>query len=396
MKPSQITLRARRLLLALLIFSTRERTAAQLPATDGRAGARVIETAVPFLLIAPDARSASMGDAGAAFSNDASAIFWNPARLAFSEKSAGISVSYTPWLQKLVPDIGLASLAGFRRVGDRDVVGASFRYFSLGSVQLLDEAQAEQGSYRPYEFAGDLSFARAFGRHFSLGSAVRFIFSDLSGGALRSGELMHAGTALAMDISAAFRKPAEILGTNAVISTGIHVGNIGNKISYQGKESARLFLPANLRLGGALQLSPGEFSQFTFSADLNKLLVPSPPLYEFNPDDGQLRLVKGKDPAGVSVPRAIFASFTDAPGGLREELQEISSSLGFEYLMRGQFAIRGGYFYESPNKGNRCYFTTGVGLRFKILSFDFAYLLANQGDSPMANTLRLSLGIGLE
>lgn len=352
--------------------------------TDGRSGSRLILTGVPFLSISPDARSGAMGDVGAAISPDANSIHWNPAKLAFMEEDNGVSFSYSPWLQRLVPDINLAYLSGYHRLDDRNTIGGSLRYFSLGNIQLTDNAGTDYGSYNPNEFAIDGTFARKFGEDFSLGTAVRFIYSNLLNGQFAAGQQTKPGTALAADVSAFYKKETVLLNSDARFALGLNISNIGTKISYTDNAS-KIFIPTNLKLGTATTFlnGPGEF---TVAFDINKLLVPTPPI--INESTGEI--AAGKDP-DRSVPAGIFGSFADAPGGFSEELREINYSLGMEYWYDKQFALRTGFFYENPEKGNRQYLTLGAGLRYNVMNLDFAYLLASQQKSPLANTLRFSL-----
>lgn len=344
-----------------------------------------IITAVPFLLITPDARAGSMGDAGVAVYPDANAMSINPSKLAFLEKPYGFSVSYSPWLKSLVPDVNLAYLSGFYRLDDQNTIGGSLRYFSLGEIQFVDINQQDQGIYSPSELALDVTYARRFGESFSLGTAVRYIYSNLSSGQFNSGQETHAGTAVAVDISGYFKKPTIFLGTDAILSAGINISNIGTKVSYVDAGENKNFLPANFKIGAASTFLIDDYNQFTFALDFNKLLVPTQPLYD---EDG--RIIAGKDP-NRSVPSGIFGSFNDAPGGFKEELKEINIAAGMEYWYNQQFAFRAGYFYESPTKGSRRYFTLGAGLKYNVFTMDFAYLLANAQKSPLANTLRFTL-----
>lgn len=353
--------------------------------TDGRTISGSIVTGVPFLLIAPDARSGAMGDVGVALSPDANSIHWNPSKLAFIENKNGISLSYSPWLQRLVPDINLAYLSGYHKLDDRNTIGASLRYFSLGDIQLTDGAGTQYGTSSPSEFALDATLARKFGDKFSLGTAVRFIYSNLASGQVNSsGPTSKPGTAVAADVSGYFRNETVLLGSDAIIALGLNISNIGNKLSYTEGSNSKLFLPTNLKLGAASTFLNGQ-SEFTVSVDVNKLLVPTPPIRDLEDN-----IIAGKDDQR-SVPAGIFGSFSDAPGGFSEELQEISYSAGLEYLFNKQFAVRSGYFYESPQKGDRQYLTLGAGLKYNVFTIDFAYLVASQQKSPMANTLRFSL-----
>nr|MBC7611468.1 type IX secretion system outer membrane channel protein PorV [Pseudopedobacter sp.] len=350
--------------------------------TDGRNG-NTITTAVPFLLITPDARAGAAGDAGVATSPDVNATYWNPAKLAFLKSQYGFSLSYSPWLQKLVPDISLSYINGFYRLDDRNVIGGSLRYFSLGQIQLVDANQTNLGTYSPNELSVDGSFARSFGENFSLGTALRFIYSNLSSGVI-DGSQNKPGTAVAADISAFYQEDKDFFGSPATLAFGLDISNIGTKMSYSDG-SPKYFIPTNMRLGGASTFHLDGFNDFTIALDLNKLLVPTPPIY-----DNKGRIIAGKDP-NRSVPAGIFGSFSDAPGGFSEEIQEVSISTGLEYWYNNLFAVRTGYFYENPNKGNRQYLTLGLGLKYNIVNIDLSYLLANQQKSPLANTLRFSL-----
>ena len=352
--------------------------------TDGRQG-NTITTAVPFLLITPDARSGAMGDVGVAISPDANATHSNPAKLAFVKDPYGFGLSYSPWLQKLVPDINLAYLNGFYKLDDRNTLGSSLRFFSLGNIQFVDENNALQGEGNPNELAFDVSFARSFGENFSLGTALRYIYSNLSSGQVFNNQETQPASAVAADISAFYTKDAALFSKNATLSAGLDISNIGTKMNYT-ESGPKYFLPTNMRLGGSATIHADDYNDFSFSLDLNKLLVPTPP----ETDNVTGEIIAGKDP-NRSVPAGIFGSFTDAPGGGKEELQEISYAAGAEYWYNHQFAIRAGYFYENPNKGNRKYLTLGLGLRYNIVDLDFSYLLANQQTSPLANTLRFSL-----
>jgi hypothetical protein len=353
--------------------------------TDGRLG-NVISTAVPILGVSPDSRSGAMGDVGVAISPDVNAIHWNPAKLAFLEDKYGFSLSYTPWLQRIVPDINLAYLTGYYRLDERNVVGASLKVFSLGKIDLRGNSNDEQGTYNPNELAFDLTYARSFGENFSLGTAVRYIHSNLFNGAFNIGQDTKPGTSIAADVSGYYKNETEILNTPALLAFGLNISNIGNKMSYSDNDNGtQQFLPTNMRLGGATTFHLDDMSDFTVALDLNKLLVPTP---DFVIDANGKPVDKNKD---KSVPAGIFGSFSDAPGGFKEEMQEISYSAGLEYWYNKQFALRTGYFYENPNKGNRKYLTLGAGLRYNVVDINLSYLLATQNTSPLAQTLRFSL-----
>jgi hypothetical protein len=340
--------------------------------------------AVPFLLISPDARMGGMGEVGVAVQPDGNAMGINPSKLAFLDSKYGFSISYSPWLKNLVPDVSLSYLSGFYKLDEKTALGASLRYFNLGEIQLTDVNQQDLGVYSPNELAFDVTYARQMGESFSLGTSLRYIYSNLTSGQFSSGQQTKAGTAVAVDVSAYFKKPTIFLGSDAILSAGLNLSNIGTKISYSDRGNAS-FLPTNLKIGGASTFFIDDVSQFTFALDFNKLMVPTQPIYDINGN-----IIAGKDP-NRSVPAGIFGSFSDAPGGFKEEVKEINIAAGMEYWYDQQFAFRAGYFYESPQKGNRRYFTLGAGLKYNVFNIDIAYLLANAQDSPLANTLRFSL-----
>lgn len=351
--------------------------------TNGSTSNAII-TGVPFLSIAPDSRSGAMGDAGVALSPDVNATYWNPSKLAFIEGNDDLSLSYSPWLRRLVPDVDLAYLSYAHRVDERSTIGASLRYFNLGSIQLVDANQNDQGTYRPSEFSLDVSYARAFGDNFSLGLTTRYIHSNLSNGAFTSGQQTKPANALAADVSMYYRKTMQQFGKDAQFAFGVDISNIGTKISY-ADGGVKYFLPTNLKIGAANTWSIDEYNDVTLTLDLNKLLVPTPPIRDNNGD-----IVSGKED-DRSVVSGIFGSFSDAPGGFSEEMREISYSPGVEYRYNKQFALRLGYFYEDPTKGDRQYLTMGAGFKYDIFNLDFSYLAANQQKSPLSNTIRFSV-----
>lgn len=351
--------------------------------TNGSRTANVI-TAVPFLLIVPDARTGGMGDAGVASLPDVNSMAVNPSKLAFLDHKYGISGSYSPWLNSLKADINLAYLSGYYQISDRNTLGASLRYFSIGKVQLFDNNQQDLGFYSPNELAFDFTFARKFGENFALGTAVRYIRSNLSSGNFSSSQNNTAGSALAVDASAYLRKPTHFFGKDVLLAFGLNISNIGTKMSYNDNTD-KFFLPTNFKLGSAATFFMDDKNEITVALDLNKLLVPTQPIYDSN---GQI--VKGKNP-NVSVPAGIFGSFGDAPGGINEELKELSIATGLEYTYNKQLALRCGYFYENPEKGDRRYFTLGGGFSYQSLQIDLAYMIAETRNSPLANTLRFSL-----
>lgn len=369
--------------LALVTGKTNAQATIGNTQTNGSESNNIV-TAVPFLLITPDARSGAMGNAGVAVTGDANSSSVNASKLAFLDKPYGFSISYSPWLKSLVPDINLAFLSGFYKLDDRNTIGASLRYFSLGSIQLTDINQQELGISNPNEFAFDVSFARNFGEEFSLGSSLRYIYSNLASGQFASTGEIRGGNAIAVDVSGLYKTNTSMFGKEAIISAGANISNIGTKMNY-ADGGQNFFLPTNLRLGGASTISVDALSTLTIAVDFNKLLVPTQPIY-----DSSNQIVSGKDP-NRSVPAGIFGSFSDAPGGFSEEVREVGISTGVEYWYNQQFAIRAGYNYQSPMKGDSRYFTMGLGLKYNVFNIDFSYLLANTQTSPLANTLRFGL-----
>lgn len=373
------------LLFFLLIFISSELSAQNF--TDVRAdGSRLnsIRTAVPFLLITPDARTGAMGEAGAAVAPDVNSAAINPSKLAFMEPKYGFSLSYSPWLKSIASAISLAYLSGYYQIDGNNTIGTSLRYFSLGKIDLTDVNQQDLGTFSPSELALDATYARRFGDTFSLGTTIRYIYSNITTGQFSTGQASRAGKALAVDVSAYFRKPAYLLGHDAIISAGMNIADIGTKMSY-ADNGQEYFLPANLKIGGAATFIFDASNELTLAVDLNKLLVPTQPVYG---TDGAI--LSGKNP-DRSVPSGIFGSFSDAPGGAAEEFKEVNMASGLEYWYEKKFALRGGYFYENPSKGDRRYFTMGTGLRYEALELNFSYLLASTRKSPLANTLRFSL-----
>ena len=345
-----------------------------------------IQTVVPFLTIAPDSRAGAMGDAGVATSPDVYSNHWNPAKYAFIDGNAGLGISYSPWLRNLVPDINIAYLAGYKRLDSKQVLSASLIYSSLGDVPFTDEFGNLQRTFNPNEFAIDAAYSRLFSEKFSGGIAFRFIYSNLTGGTYSGGVATKPGISFAADISGYYQKKISVSSKDGQLGLGFNFSNIGTKMSYSTSQTAD-FIPMNMRLGTSATINLDHFNKITASLDLNKLLVPTPPIYSStNPDS----IIKGRNP-NVSVPVAIFQSFFDAPGGFKEEMHEITYSFGLEYWYNNQFAVRGGYFYEDPTKGNRKYFTAGAGFRLKAFTLDFSYLMPVAQNNPLAHTLRFSI-----
>ncbi|MEX2380558.1 MAG: type IX secretion system outer membrane channel protein PorV, partial [Vicingaceae bacterium] len=344
-----------------------------------------ITTAVPFLMISPDSRSGAMGDAGVSTSPDANSIHWNPAKLAFIEDEAGASLTYSPWLRNLVGDISLSYLSGYKRIDKISTIGASLRYFSLGEITFTDVNGNNIGNFTPNEWAFDVAYGMQLSDEFSFGMALRYINSNLTQGLTVNNTDTRPGRSVAADVSAYYQNPdLEVGGYDETLRAGVAITNIGAKMSYTDNDESD-FLPTNLRLGPSLELELDDYNTIMFTVEANKLLVPTPPVYmgdstgQIVYENGEPVIASGKDP-DVSVTNGILQSFTDAPGNVtgfdaagnaivesgsirREEFNEVTLSGGMEYWYDKQFAVRMGYFYENPTKGNRQYFTMGLGLK---------------------------------
>jgi len=352
----------------------------------------VVTTAVPFLMISPDARAGAMGDAGVSSSPDANSQHWNPAKYAFIDKDMGFSFSYSPWLRALVSDINLAYVNGYKKIDDMSAVSASLLYFSLGDITFTDINANVIGNYRPNEFALDAAYSRKFSDHVSGAVSARYIHSNLTQGQNVSGQSTKPGQSFATDVSLYYEKDLTFKNNlNGKFAFGMNISNIGAKISYSNDNTQKDFIPTNLRLGPSLLLNLDDYNSLTFMLDVNKLLVPTPPIYDSTYDvNGNQNILKGKNP-NVSVVSGMLQSFYDAPDGFSEELHEITYSVGVEYWYDKQFAIRGGYFYEDKTKGNRKYFTLGAGLKYNVFGLDFSYLIPTDQKNPLENTLRFTL-----
>jgi len=356
------------------------RTSAQ--SKTSTTGANTITTGVPFLTIAPDSRSGAMGDAGVAISPDADSQHWNAAKYAFAESEMGISLSYTPWLRNLVQDINLAYLVGYKRLDDQQTLSASLRYFTLGNIQFMSEYGDQLGQQKPNEFAIDFGYARLLSDNFSGAVTLRYIRSDLTGGQMVNGVATYAGTSYAADVAFYYQNQIRMNRKNSTISAGINISNIGSKISYDNGVTKN-FIPTNLKIGVAYKTEMDRYNTITFTFDANKLLVPTP-----SKDSTDIITGSGSNKSPIA---GIFSSFSDAPGGAKEEFKEIDFSVGAEYWYNKQFALRAGYFYEDPTKGNRKFFTAGAGLKMNVFALDFSYLLPVAQNNPLANTLRFTL-----
>ena len=360
----------------------------------------VITTAVPFLNITPDSRSAGMGDAGVARDADANSIHWNMASMAFIDKKAGMALNAAPWLRQLVPDVWFYHLAGYSKIGSRNqsVVSGSIRYFSLGEIQFTDESGNSNGNATPYEMAIDVGYATQLSEKFSLGGAMRFVNSCLTCGSTGTiGSQFKPGRALAGDIGVYYKKPIKIAAKDVKWALGATITNIGNKVTYS-TSAEKDFIPTNLRLGTGFGIKLDDHNELNFNFDINKLLVPTYPVYfqkaqggDSIDSDGKKVVQYGKENKDVPVISGMFQSFGDAPGGFKEELKEYIIATGIEYWYDKQFAVRVGYFNESDSKGGRKYATFGIGLRYNVFGIDAAYLQPFAQRHPLQQTIRFSL-----
>ena len=347
---------------------------------------------VTSLSIAPDARAGAMGDIGVSTEADVYSQYWNPAKYPFNVARAGVGISYTPWLRKIVNDINLATIAGFYRIGDYSAVSASLRYFNLGEVYVgSSDGTIGDMTIKPYELAVDVGYSRMLSECFSMGVNLRFIFSDIK----YTPEESTAGKAFAADI-AMYRLGYFMMGNRECsLGWGLNISNIGSKIAFGGSDDAE-FIPTNLRLGLNLTVPFNEYNKFSFSVEANKLLIPTyPKQMEGEAENDYLDRVQ-KDYYDISPIAGIFKSFGDAPGGFKEEMQEIRWSFGAEYTYNDRFMLRAGYHHESENKGNRKYFTVGAGFHMSVFTIDAAYLFSTAQTNPLDQTMRFSLAFDLD
>ena len=367
---------------------------------EDRPDLNTITTAVPFLLISPDSRSGAMGDAGAATSPDMYSMHHNASKLAFIEDEAGVSISFVPWLKQITNDIFLGYISGYKKIDDMQTISGSLRYFSLGTIQFTDVNNQSLGEASPNEFSLDVGYARKLADNFSGAVALRFINSNLTQGI--PNQDVKPGRSVAADVSGFYKSNQfDLNGYNSFLTVGLNLSNIGAKMNYTSTKE-RDFLPTNLKLGSALNMELDDYNAFSFTLDVNKLLVPTTPIYDNNGD-----IVSGKDP-DVGVAAGVFNSFTDAPGyatyddngdftgiesgsKFKEEMREFNLSGGVEYWYAKKFAIRAGYFHEHYTKGNRKFATFGAGIRFSKFEMDLSYLVSVTQTSPLANTLRVSM-----
>lgn len=367
---------------------------------DGKNEFNPVETGVTSLNIAPDARGASMGDLGAATDPDANSQFWNPSKYAFAYSQAAVSLNYTPWLRKLVNDIFLADLSGYYKIGSNDnqAISASLRYFSLGEVTTSEEQGIVGQTLNPYEMSFDIGYSRKLSEKFSMGVVFRYIYSALGFSESYAGNQNTGASAFAADISG-YYTTYPIIGRNECQwSWGWNISNIGSKVSFDGGENPA-FLPTNLRLGTSFMFPLADYHTLALSLDLNKLLVPTKPRRLDYPDgiEGEEEYItKLEDWKNMSPITGIFKSFTDAPGGAKEELREVTMSFGAEYSYNQQFFLRAGYYYENEYKGNRQYFGMGAGFSLNVVRLDASYMLATAQTSPLDQTLRFTLTFDMD
>ena len=349
-----------------------------------------VEHAVISQTIAPDARAAGMGDVGAATDPDVNSQYWNPAKYPFCISRAGIALNYTPWLRQLVNDIDLAYVAGYYRIGDYSAVSGSLRYFSLGEVMTSEDANAM--TVNPYEMSIDVAYSLMLSETFSIAAGIRWIYSDLR---YDYSEESSPASAFAADLAMYYNNYFNIGSRECQLGLGMNISNVGSKITYYGDEQSQ-FLPANTRIGASLMVPVDEYNRFSIAADANKLLVPTVPAQlegESSADYRQRVIDEYSDVGSIS---GIFKSFSDAPGGFKEELEEIQWSVGAEYVYHDQFSLRAGYHHESQSKGNRKYFTVGGGFRMNVFSLDVGYVISTAQSNPLDQTLRFSLSFDMD
>jgi hypothetical protein len=341
----------------------------------------VVTTAVPFLRISPDARSGGMGDIGIATSADQYSGLWNGGKVAFNQARGGIGVTYTPWLHDVVNDVWLANVAGYYKFQDNQAIYGSLRYFSLGDIQFTDALGNDLTSFRPREFGIDVGYSRRLNAKNGVAIALKYINSNLASGFNAGGNTYKTGSSVAADLSY-YHNGVKASGDGW--SFGAALSNLGSKISYTDNADAKDFIPANLGVGVNYQNKMNNNNMISFGLEINKLLVPTPPN-----DSTGLANYRNK-----SVVGSWFSSFGDAPDGISEEMKEFTVGVGAEYWYNNQFALRAGYFYENKDKGNRRYFTCGLGLKYNVFGFNFAYLIPSGSGvsrNPLSNTLRFSV-----
>lgn len=352
-----------------------------------------VYTAVTSQTIAPDARAAGLSDVGVATDPDVNSQYWNPAKYPFTISRAGVSISYTPWLRQIVNDMYMANLVGYYRIGDYSAVSTSLRYFNMGEVPLSSSVGSSNDmTINPYEMSFDAAYSLMLSEKFSIAAGVRWIYSDLT---YDYSSETTPGSAFAADIAAYYQNYINIGQRECQLGVGLNISNIGSKINF-GSDDNSEFIPTNMRLGAALMIPVDQFNRFTIAVDANKLLVPTRPIQKENETDEDYNVRLQKDYYDISSIGGIFKSFDDAPGGFKEELQEVSWSLGGEYVYNDKFAIRAGYHHESETKGNRKYFTVGAGFKMSAFSLDAGYVIATAKSNPLDQTLRFTLSFDMD
>ena len=377
------------LVLSLMLLMTLS-ASAQLKKTDIF---NPVYTAVTSQTIAPDARAAGMGDVGVATDPDVNSQYWNPAKYPFTISRAGVSLNYTPWLRQLVNDMYLANLVGYYRIGDFSAVSTSLRYFNMGEVTMKEPIGGSNGmTINPYEMSFDVAYSLLLSEKFSIAAGLRWIYSDLT---YDYSSETTPGSAFAADIAAYYQNYINIGQRECQLGIGLNISNIGSKINF-GSDTNSEFIPTNMRLGASLMIPVDEYNRFTVAADANKLLVPTRPIQGENESQVDYDARLQKDYYDVSSIAGIFKSFGDAPGGFKEELQEVSWSLGGEYTYNDKCSLRAGYHHESETKGNRKYFTVGAGFKMSAFSLDAGYVIATAKSNPLDQTLRFTLTFDMD
>ena len=352
-----------------------------------------VYTAVTSQTIAPDARAAGMGDVGVATDPDVNSQYWNPAKYPFTISRAGVSLNYTPWLRQLVNDMYLANLVGYYRIGDFSAVSTSLRYFNMGEVTMKESIGGSNGmTINPYEMSFDVAYSLLLSEKFSIAAGLRWIYSDLT---YDYSSETTPGSAFAADIAAYYQNYINIGQRECQLGIGLNISNIGSKINF-GSDTNSEFIPTNMRLGASLMIPVDEYNRFSIAADANKLLVPTRPIQGENESQVDYDARLQKDYYDVSSIAGIFKSFGDAPGGFKEELQEVGWSLGGEYTYNDKFSLRAGYHHESETKGNRKYFTVGAGFKMSAFSLDAGYVIATAKSNPLDQTLRFTLTFDMD
>ncbi len=348
-----------------------------------------VEHAVISQTIAPDARGAGMGDVGVATDPDVTSQYWNPAKYPFCISRAGVALNYTPWLRKLVGDIDLAYLSGYYRIGDYSALSGSLRYFSLGEVYTYDGSDM---TVKPYEMSFDVAYSMMLSEKFSLAAAIRWIYSDLR---YDYSEDSKPASAFAADLAMYYNNYIMLGSRECQLGLGMNISNVGSKISFFGDEESQ-FLPANMRLGASLMIPVDEYNRFSIAADANKLLVPTVPKQQEGESNTDYQDRVRREYSDVSSISGIFKSFSDAPGGFKEELEEVQWSIGAEYVYHDQFSLRAGYHHQAESKGNLKYFTVGGGFRMSVFSLDVGYVISTARSNPLDQTLRFTLAFDMD